>query len=109
MSREQKQSTTQQYKYFLPTGPAPPTIEFHVPTGTWALSADGALWLYPDTNAHLDCIYYRNNGTPTWSWNNTGIARLKSHEVVKEFQMPKEYAERDYPRGKYISGACSYK
>ncbi|CAG0922593.1 unnamed protein product [Notodromas monacha] len=80
--------------------PAPPTIQYHIPTGTWAVGPDGSLWLYPDTNAHLDCVYHRVNGTPTWTWNNTGIARLKAVEVVKEFQLPKEYPPPNYPRGK---------
>ena len=80
-------------------GPAPPTMEYHVPTGTWAIGADGSLWLYPDSSAHLDCVYSRQNGTPKWSWVNTGVARLKSTEVVKEFQLPKGYPPPNYPMG----------
>ncbi|CAG0910047.1 unnamed protein product, partial [Cyprideis torosa] len=45
---------------------SPPAISFHIATGKYAISPDGVLWVLPNSAVHLDCIYFRVNGTPTW-------------------------------------------
>ena len=48
----------------------PPTILFRHKSGQIAQSNDGKLVVEPGTTLHMECLYKRRNGTPTWDIMN---------------------------------------
>lgn len=48
----------------------PPTILFRHQLGPIAQSADGKLIVYPGTILHLECLWLRKYGKPTWKWTH---------------------------------------
>ena len=44
----------------------PPTILFRHKNGQIAQSNDGKLIVEPGTTLHMECLYRRRNGTPSW-------------------------------------------
>ena len=49
---------------------SPPTIVHHVPTGSVQPAADGRLVVYPGSIVHLDCLFLRTRGNPSWRWSS---------------------------------------
>ncbi|XP_015785992.1 sushi, von Willebrand factor type A, EGF and pentraxin domain-containing protein 1-like isoform X2 [Tetranychus urticae] len=58
---------SQQHDYALEK---PPTILFRHLVGPIAQSNDGKLIVYPGTILHLECLWIRKFGTPTWEVNH---------------------------------------
>lgn len=52
--------------FFDITVEKPPTILFRHQAGPIAQSNDGKLIVYPGTILHLECLWIRKFGTPTW-------------------------------------------
>ena len=51
----------------------PPTILFRHDLGPIAQSADGKLIVYPGTTLHLECLWLRKYGKPTWNWTHQSL------------------------------------
>ena len=48
----------------------PPTILFRHKNGQIAQTNDGKLVVEPGTTLHMECLYKRRNGTPSWNIRN---------------------------------------
>lgn len=48
----------------------PPTILFRHKNGEIAQTNDGKLVVEPGTILHMECLYIRRNGTPSWDIDN---------------------------------------
>ncbi|XP_037798368.1 locomotion-related protein Hikaru genki-like [Penaeus monodon] len=50
---------------------APPALEWSVAGGQGMLDVAGSLVLLPGSILHLDCLYPRLHGNPTWAWTSS--------------------------------------
>lgn len=53
------------------SGDSPPSIIFHIPTGSASVGSAGQLVVYPGSILHFDCLFLRTIGNPTWTWTST--------------------------------------
>ncbi|XP_071551645.1 locomotion-related protein Hikaru genki isoform X1 [Panulirus ornatus] len=50
---------------------APPALDWSVAGGEGMLDVSGSLVLLPGSILHLDCLYPRLHGNPTWAWTSS--------------------------------------
>ena len=50
---------------------SPPALEWSVAGGAALPDAEGTLVVLPGSILHVDCLYPRLHGNPTWAWTPT--------------------------------------
>ncbi|XP_050722361.1 locomotion-related protein Hikaru genki-like isoform X1 [Eriocheir sinensis] len=50
---------------------APPALDWSVAGGEGGVDASGGLMLLPGSILHLDCLFPRLHGNPTWTWTSS--------------------------------------
>ena len=68
---------------------APPRIRIHRDAGYSTVGPSGELIVYPGSIIHIDCLYNRNLGNPTWILGQT-------HEYIQG----RRARRKVYPKGK---------
>jgi len=57
----------------------PPAIKINIPRGSAGENAAGELVMRPGSIIHLDCVFYRRIGTPSWYW--TGLEQARTYPM----------------------------
>lgn len=66
----------------------PPTIMINIPVGSAGENAAGELVVRPKSVVHLDCVFYRRLGSPSWirTADEGNISRTNSHPTGLNLQ-----------------------
>ena len=60
----------------------PPTITISIPVGSAGENAAGELVVRPKSVVHLDCVFYRRLGSPSW------VRTVKGHKSSDNISHP---------------------